>query len=141
MSDNQIKNAALTRQRILEALAAAEGLVLTNQDLYAMYAINEVAKDANQVSVILSELNRTGQIKREPYIKAGTNIKFAYKYNPDSIYKPHTHGGNATASGPVKFIRPVPTTTQPKPEITVTDDLVTIVMANVRITVQLKGVK
>lgn len=127
---NQISQAALINNRILTVLEAA-AKPLSALDLYDRPEIRELAIDRNKVSMMLSDLRRSGRVTRVPCVVPGTNVRFAYEFKADAN-KPR-----ANLTPKVKTdASTLKNVAKSKPQITVTEHKVTIELDTIRITVE-----
>lgn len=131
MSD-QIRQSMLLRNVVLKVLREAPGPVNANE-IFDKPEVREVCDDRNKISVLLSDLWRSKpqQAHRVPTRVLGTNLKYAYAA---------TLGGLSITPPTRDKRESIKETTapaaKPKPQITVTEHLVTIELDTIRITVE-----
>ena len=85
----------LALMALIERAVQFSSIPLTGQDVYEKPEIRARATDADHVSRTLSNLYKTKRIGRVPYVRKGSNVRFAYTSLPK---KPEATRLNAMAS-------------------------------------------
>jgi hypothetical protein len=109
---------------VLEQLSAPINAV----DLFDKPEIRELCTDRGKVSATLSDMWRSGRLNRYPCVLAGSSVRYAYE-----LLAEFKSGRSVEKVPKVKVEAPL---VKDKPHITVTDHLVTIELATIKITVE-----